>query len=446
VCSLRRRVVILGAGGRDFHNFNVYFRNNPEYEVVAFIHVSQIPGLVSRRYPPELSGELYPEGIPIYLEKDLEKIIREYKVDEVVLSYSDLSYKDLGNMLSRVVSLGASFRILGPDETMLRSIKPVIAVTAVRTGSGKSSLSRKIASYLKKRGYRVIVVRHPMVYKDPGKMIVQYFREPQDLDRENLTVEEREEYEHYVRSGIEVLAGVDYGRILVKAEELGDLILWDGGNNDWPFYKPDLMFTVADAMRPQNIDESYPGEINVRLADVVVINKIDQVSKEQLREVEEKIRRLNPRAEILKAISEVHVDKPDLIKGRRVLVIEDSPTITHGGARYGAGYVAAKKYGASEIIDPRKCAVGEIKRLYEEYPHMAEVLPSTGYTEKQLRELRETIYRCSPDVVVLATPATITHLLNLDLPTVQVSFELNIVEGRPLEDILNEFISKHLSK
>ena len=441
---MRRRVLILGAGGRDFHNFNVYFRNNPGYEVVAFVHVSQIPGLVSKRYPPELAGDLYPVGVPIYLEKDLEKVIRELRVDEVVMSYSDLSYKEFGNMMSRVVSLGVSFRVLGPNDTMLSSVKPVIAVTAARTGSGKSSLSRKIATYLRDKGVKIVVVRHPMVYKDPGKMIIQHFRSYEDLDREELTVEEREEYEQYVRLGIDVLAGVDYGKILLRAEELAEVILWDGGNNDWPFYRPDLMFTVVDAMRPSNIDESYPGEINIRLADVLIINKIDQVPRQDVEKIEEKLRRLNPRAEILKSISEVQVDKPDLIKGRRVIVIEDSPTVTHGGARYGAGYVAAKKFGASEIIDPRKCAVGEIQRIYNEYPHMAEVLPSTGYTEKQLQDLRETIRRCNPEVVINASPASITRLLRLDLPVANVSFELRIVEGKRLEDILDEFVTKSL--
>ncbi|MEZ0290749.1 MAG: GTP-binding protein [Sulfolobales archaeon] len=436
----RKRVVIIGAGGRDFHNFNVYFRNNPYYEVVAFIHTSQIPGLVSKRYPPELAGEFYPDGIPIYLERDLERVIKDLRVEEVVLSFSDLDYASLGRIISRVVSTGASFRILGPDETMISSIKPVIAVTAARTGSGKSSLSRKIVSYLREKGVSVVVVRHPMVYKDPGKMIVQIFEREEDLERENVTIEEREEYEQYVREGVRVLAGVDYGKILREAERLGEIIIWDGGNNDWPFYRPDLMFTIVDAMRPENIDGSYPGEINVRLANVIVINKVDQVERESVKEIEKKIKKLNPRAEIVKTVSDVHVDKPEMIRGRRVLVIEDSPTVTHGGARYGAGYVAAIKFGASEIIDPRKCSVGEIRRLYEEYPHMAEIMPSTGYDDRQLRDLRESIYRCSPDVVVIATPAPLAKILDLDIPYVQVSFSIRVVEGRRIEDILDEFI------
>lgn len=443
---VRRRVVIIGAGGRDFHNFNTYFRDNSGYEVVAFIQVSQIPGLRSRRYPPELSGSLYPQGIPIYLERDLERVLRELRVDEAVISYSDLDYKELGNMVSRVLASGASVRILGLRETMLTSIRPVVAVTAARTGSGKSTLSRRVARYLRSRGLRVAVVRHPMVYKDPGRMAVQVFERPEDLDREGLTVEEREEYEYYVREGFTVLAGVDYGRVLMRAEEIGDIVLWDGGNNDWPFFRPDLMFTVVDAMRPENIDGSYPGEVNVRLADVIVINKVDQVSKTEVASIEEKVRRLNPRAEIVKTASEVYVDRPDLIRGRRVLVVEDSPTVTHGGARYGAGYVAAKTYGASEIIDPRRCAVGIFKKIYEEYPHMAEILPSTGYTEEQLRDLRETIYRCSPDTVVLATPAPVSRLLSLDLPCVQVYYDMRVVEGRSIESILDEFIEKILSR
>ncbi|NAZ14366.1 MAG: GTPase [Desulfurococcales archaeon] len=439
---MSRRVVIIGAGGRDFHNFNIFFRDNPDYHVVAFVHVSQIPGLKSRRYPPELAGSLYPEGIPIYTEKDLEKIIRENKVDEAVISYSDLSYKELGNIISRVIASGASVRILGPDETFIRSIRPVIAVTAVKTGSGKSSLSRKISEHLKRRGVRFVVVRHPMVYKDPGRMIVQYFERPEDLDKEDLTIEEREEYEHYVRRGVKVLAGVDYGKILRKAEEIADVIIWDGGNNDWPFYRPDLMFTVVDAMRPEYIDESFPGEVNVRMSDVLVINKIDQVSREDLEKIEKKLRKMNPKAEIIKAVSEVSVDRPDLISGRRVLVIEDSPTVTHGGARYGAGYVAARKYGAREIIDPRGCAVGILRELYKEYPHMAEILPSTGYTEEQLKDLKETIERCSPDALVIATPSSIEKILDIKIPSARVSFDLKVVEGRKIEDIIDDFLEK----
>ncbi|MEM4966098.1 MAG: cyclic 2,3-diphosphoglycerate synthase [Sulfolobales archaeon] len=438
----RRRVLIIGAGGRDFHNFNVFFRGNPYYEVVAFVHVSQIPGLTSKRYPPDLAGDLYPDGIPIYLEKDLERVIRDLKVDEVVLSYSDLSYIELGRILSRVVATGASFRILGPQETMIPSIRPVIAVTAARTGSGKSTLSRRIVLHARRRGVNIVVVRHPMVYKDPGRMAVQIFEKEEDLDREQVTIEEREEYEHYVREGVKVLAGVDYGRILREAERMGEIILWDGGNNDWPFYRPDLMFTVADAMRPENIDGSYPGEINIRMADIIVINKVDQADPSLVKNMERRLKEINPRAEILKAVSEVLVDRPELVRGRRVVVVEDSPTITHGGARYGAGYVAAKLYGASEIIDPRKCAVGEIRKLYEEYPHMAEVLPSTGYSEKQLRDLRESIYRCSPDTVVMATPASLAKVLKLEIPWVQVSFNMKIIEGRSIEEIVDEFIEK----
>ncbi|MEB3816584.1 MAG: cyclic 2,3-diphosphoglycerate synthase, partial [Desulfurococcales archaeon] len=433
----RTRVLILGAGGRDFHNFNVFFRDNPNYEVVAFT-ATQIPGIVGKRYPPELAGNLYPEGIPILPESSMEDIIKRLGVDVVVLAYSDLTYSDVGERLSRALAAGASFLVLGPRDTMLESSKPVIAVTAVRTGAGKSTVSRAVVRELTKRGYRVAPIRHPMAYGDLAEMAVQKFERMEDLDKYNVTVEEREEYEHYLRMGLPVYAGVDYGKILALAEREADIILWDGGNNDWPFIRPDFMITVADALRPGQEISSFPGEVNVRMADAVIINKADQAAPEAVDTIKSNIKRVNPKAKISVAKSVVTVDNPDLIKGRRVLVLEDSPTVTHGGAPYAAGYVAAKKYGAKEIVDPRPYAVGIIKAMYEKYPHMAEVLPSTGYSGDQLRDLEETIRRTPADVVILGTPADITRLIRIDKPVVRVSYELEIVEGPTIDELIDE--------
>ncbi len=437
----KTRVVIVGAGGRDFHNFNVYYRNNPEYEVVAFT-AAQIPGVERRRYPPELAGELYPDGIPILPEKDLGKIIRDYHVDEVVLSYSDLPYGDVGRIMSIALANGASFKILSPRETMITSFRPVLSVTATRTGAGKSTVSRAVVRELINRGLRPVPIRHPMAYGDLKEMIVQLFRTYEDLERWKVTIEEREEYEQYIRMGLPVLAGVDYGKIIRQAERLGDIILWDGGNNDFPFYKFDYMITVADAMRPGHEIGSFPGEINVRMADVVIVNKVSQAGPENVDKVVNNVKKANPRAKIALANMEVVVDKPELVEGKKVLVVEDSPSVTHGGLPYGAGYVAAKKYGAAEIVDPRLYAVGVIKELYEEYPHMKEVLPSTGYTPDQLRDLEETIKRVPADTVILGTPADITRLINIDKPVVKVRWELKIIEGPTIKDMIEEFLSR----
>ncbi len=441
----RTRVIIVGAGGRDFHNFNVYYRDNPEYEVVAFT-AAQIPGVERRRYPPELAGRLYPDGIPIYPEKELGRLIRDYHVDEVVLSYSDLPYGEVGRILSTALANGASFKILSPRETMLSSFRPVIAVTAVRTGAGKSTVSRAVVRELLNRGVRPVPVRHPMAYGDLKEMEVQIFRTYEDLERWKVTVEEREEYEQYIRMGLPVLAGVDYGKILREAEKLGDVILWDGGNNDFPFYKFDYMITVADAMRPGHEVGSFPGEVNMRMADAVIVNKVSQAKPEDVEKVVRNVKAVNPKAKIVKADMEVVVDKPDLIKGKNVLVIEDSPSVTHGGLPYGAGYVAAKKYGAAEVIDPRPYAVGVIKKLYETYKHMKEVLPSTGYTPEQLRDLEETVRRAPADAVVLGTPADILRLIKIDKPVVKVSWELKVVEGPTIKDLIDEFLERARSK
>jgi len=439
------RIVIVGAGGRDFHNFNVYYRDNSDYEVVAFT-ASQIPGVERRRYPPSLSGKLYPDGIPILPERELGRIIRSYHVDEVVLSYSDLIYSDVGHIASVALANGASFKILSPRDTMLTSFRPLLAVTAVRTGAGKSTVSRAVVRELMSRGIKPVPVRHPMAYGNLEEMVVQIFRSYDDLDRWGVSVEEREEYEQYIRLGLPVLAGVDYGRVLREAEKLGDVILWDGGNNDFPFYVFDYMITVADAMRPGHEIGSFPGEVNARIADAVIVNKVSQAGKENTRRVVNNIRSINPKARISLADMEVRVDRPDLIEGRRVVVIEDSPSVTHGGLPYGAGYVAAKKFGASEIVDPRKYAVGVIRELYSRYPNMKEVLPSTGYNEQQLHDLEETINRAEADSIILGSPADVTRLISVNKPVVRVSWELVIREGPSISDLVDEFLKRVKSK
>ncbi len=443
--SHRTRVVIIGAGGRDFHNFNVYYRDKPEYEVVAFT-ASQIPGVERRRYPPALAGSLYPDGIPILPESMLGDIIRHYHVDEVVLSYSDLVYGDVGRLISTALASGASFKILSPRETMLTSFRPVLAVTAVRTGAGKSTVSRAVVRELLAKNVKPVPVRHPMAYGKLEEMVVQVFKTYEDLDRWKVTIEEREEYEQYIRMGLPVLAGVDYGKVLREAEKLGDIILWDGGNNDFPFYKFDYMITVADAMRPGHEIGSFPGEVNVRMADAVIVNKVEQAGEENVRKVVSNVKEVNPKAKITLADMEVTVDKPELISNKRVLVMEDSPSVTHGGLPYGAGYVAAKKFKASEIVDPREYAVGVIKELYKKYPHMKEVLPSTGYTPEQLRDLEETINKAEVDAVVMGSPADVTRLINIKKPVVRVSWELKVLEGPSIGELIDDFLSRIKSR
>ncbi len=439
-----KKVIIMGAGGRDFHNFNVVFRDNPEYRVVAFT-AAQIPGIEFKRYPSSLAGKLYPEGIPIYPEEMLPELVKRFGVDEVILSYSDLTYEELGRKISMVLASGASFKLLNPLDTMLESVKPVIAVTAIKTGAGKSTVSRAISRELNSRGIKFVVVRHPMAYGDLEKMVVQVFRTLEDLDRYGVTIEEREEYEPHIRMGVPVLAGVDYGKVLLEAEKMGDVILWDGGNNDVPFFRPWYMVTVADAMRPGLEVRAYPGEVNVRLADVVIITKVSQAKREAVEEIVKNVKSVNPRAKIAKADMVVEVDNPSLIQGKRVVVIEDSPSVTHGGLPYGAGYVAAKKYGA-EVIDPRPYAVGIIKKMYEEYPHMGPVLPSTGYAPEQLRDLEETLNRIECDAVILGTPADLTKLIKFKVPVVRVRYELEVLEGPSVKEIVDEFLERAKSK
>lgn len=438
---MRKKVIIMGAAGRDFHNFNVFFRDNEEYEVVAFT-ATQIPDIEGRKYPPELAGKLYPNGIPIYSEDELEDLIKKFKVDFVVFAYSDVSHEYVMNRASRAMAAGASFMLLGPSHTMLTSTKPVISVCAVRTGSGKSQTTRRVAEILKKLGKKTVVIRHPMPYGDLTKQVVQRFGSFEDLDKHNCTVEEREEYEPHIDRGNVVYAGVDYERILRQAEQEADVILWDGGNNDFPFFKPDLHIVVVDPHRPGHEVTYHPGETNLRLADVIVINKIDTAYPEDIQIVRENSRSANPRAVIIEAASPIFVENYEAIKGKKVLVIEDGPTLTHGEMSYGAGYVAAEKYGAAEIVDPRPYAVGSIKETYEKYTQLEVILPAMGYSPKQLKELEETINAVPADLVIVATPINLGKILKINKPYVRVKYELQEIGKPDLEDIIKEFFEK----
>ncbi|MCC6022111.1 MAG: cyclic 2,3-diphosphoglycerate synthase [Desulfurococcaceae archaeon] len=439
-----KKVIIAGAGGRDFHNFLTYFRDNPEYLVVAFT-ATQIPGIERRRFPASLAGPKYPLGIPIYPEDELPRLIKELGVDEVVLSYSDLTYEELGRFASKVLAAGASLRLLPPSETYLMTYKPVIAVTAVKTGAGKSTVSRTITKELLGRGFKVVPVRHPMAYGDL-EVVVQVFKSEEDLDRYGVTIEEREEYIHYIRLGVPVLAGVDYGKVLLEAERLGDVILWDGGNNDVPFIRFNYMVTIADAMRPGYEVSTYPGEVNVRLANAVIVNKVSRARREDVERVLRNVREVNPKAKVVLADMEVFVDRPELVKGRRVAVVEDSPSVTHGGLPYGAGYVAAEKYGASEVVDPKPYAVGIVKELLQVYPHIGPVIPSVGYNIQHIRDLEVTIDRMDVDVVVLGTPVDLTRIINIRKPVVRVYWELKVLEGPTISELVDEFLNSSLRK
>ncbi len=431
----------MGAAGRDFHNFNVLFRDNPHYEVVAFT-AGQLPNIAGRQYPPELAGPLYPDGIPIYPEEELGRLIEEFNVEEVVLSYSDLRADDIVMKDALVNVHGADFKLLGVEKTMIKSRKTVIAVTASRTGAGKSTVSRWIARLLRERKIPYVVVRHPMPYGDLRKMVVQRFSSLDDLEKYEPTIEEREEYEPHLREGSIVYAGVDYGKILEAAEKEAEVILWDGGNNDWPFYKPDLYITVLDPTRPGDELSSYPGLINLMLADIVVVNKVNIAPRENVEKVIKNAKNVNGRAEIVLAKSEITVDNPDLISNRRVLVVEDGPTVTHGSLGTAAGYQAAVKYGAKEIVDPRPYAVGSIREAYEKYPHLGPVLPAMGYGRSQIEELEKTINRVPADTVVLGTPADLSRIIRINKPAVHVQYELVEVEENSLRRLLEEFLSK----
>jgi len=425
----------MGAGGRDFHNFNVFFRDNPAFQVIGFT-ASQIPNIYNRIYPPKLAGELYPQGIPIYPEEELEELVRKFNIDEVVLAYSDLLIEDVMNKINYILSTGASFRILGPSDTMIYSSRHVIAVCASRTGAGKSTITRYIARILRENKVKYVIVRHPMVYNKDW-IEVQRFSSYDDFKKYNCTIEEREEYEWHIRDGNIVYAGIDYKQVLEKAEKEADVIIWDGGNNDWPFFKPNLYITVVDPLRPGHETSSFPGVVNVKLADVVIINKVNVASGENVRIVEENIKKLNKNAVIIKTSSKVKVDKPELIKDKKVLVVEDGPSVTHGHLRYGAGYMAALKFKAKEIVDPRPYAIGSIKEAYEKYEHMGPVLPALGYGSKQMKELEEIINKVPAETIVLGTPSDISRYLKLNKPVVHVSYEVEEVEdNKPLKTII----------
>ncbi len=435
-----RKVIIMGAAGRDFHNFNMFFRDNEEYRVVAFT-AAQLPDIAGRTYPPELAGHLYPNGIPILPEEKLPELIREYNVDLVVFSYSDVSHQYLMERAAIAQANGTDFMLLGPKSTMLESEKPVIAVTAVRTGAGKSPTSRRISKMLKERGLKVAVVRHPMPYGDLRKQIVQKFVTLEDLDRYNATIEEREDYEPHLRLGNVVLAGVDYEKVLREAEKEGDVILWDGGNNDFPFFKPDLMITVADPLRAGHELTYWPGSVNIRMADVVIISKVDTACYSDVGKVLDNLEKVNPRAKVITAAMPYVVDEPELIAGKKVIVVEDGPTVTHGEMGYGAGYLMAKRLNA-EIIDPRPYAVGSIREVYEKYPHLGPVLPAMGYSEKQMKELEETINATPADAVVLGTPTDLGRYLKIDKPTAHVKYELQEIGPLTLDHVIEEFLNK----
>ena len=439
-----KKVIIIGAAGRDFHNFNTYFRNNQDYKVVAFT-AAQIPDIDGRKYPAELAGGLYPDGIPIYAEEELTELIEVHEIDDCVFSYSDVSYQKVMNMSAIVNAAGANFKLLGPEDTMIRSHKPVIAVVATRTGCGKSQTSRKVIEELMDRGLRVIAIRHPMPYGDLVAQKVQRFATVEDLKKHNCTIEEMEEYEPHVSRGNIIYAGVDYEAIIRAAENdpAGcDVILWDGGNNDFSFYKPDLTITVADPHRPGAELSYYPGEVNLRMADVVVINKMDSASPEGIQTVRESIAKVNDKAIVVDGASPILVDKPEIIKGKRVLIVEDGPTLTHGEMKIGAGTVAARKFGASEEVDARPCLVGKLKETFEIYPNIGSILPAMGYSEQQLKDLEATINSCDCDSVIIGTPIDLNRIINIKKPSTRVYYDLEEIGYPKLCHIINQFVKK----
>ncbi len=431
----RIRVLIMGAAGRDFHNFNTYFRDKPAYEVVAFT-ATQIPNIEGRTYPAELAGKHYPKGVPIYPEDELASLIRKERIDQVVFAYSDVSHEYVMHRASLVLATGADFRLMGMNSTQLPSKKPVVSVCAARTGSGKSQTTRRVADILRGLGYRVAAVRHPMPYGDLVRQAVQRFASYEDLEKHDCTIEEREEYEPHIDEGVIVFAGVDYEKILRQAESEVDIILWDGGNNDLSFFKSDLHIVVVDPHRPGHELRYHPGETNVRAADVLVINKVDTASPEAVMTVRDNIAALNPGATIIEAASPIFIDDPAAVRGKRVLVVEDGPTLTHGEMAYGAGWVAAKRFGAAEIVDPRPYAVGSIAATYAKYPNTGAVLPAMGYGDKQVRELEQTINNAKVDLVIIGTPIDLARLLDLNKPAQRVRYALQEIGQPTLADLL----------
>ncbi|MDY7078130.1 MAG: cyclic 2,3-diphosphoglycerate synthase [Chloroflexota bacterium] len=431
----QKRIVIMGAAGRDFHNFNTYFRDNPDYQVVAFT-ATQIPNIEGRRYPPELAGNLYPDGIPIYPEAELDDLIRRHQVAQVIFAYSDVPHEYVMHKASQVLVAGADFQLMGVGTTMLKSNKPVVAVCAVRTGAGKSQTTRYVCSLLQKLNQKTVVVRHPMPYGDLAAQAVQRFASYDDLERHKCTIEEREEYEPHIDRGVVVYAGVDYEAILRQAEEEADVVVWDGGNNDLSFYQPDLYIVVADSHRAGHELRYHPGEANLRAADVVVINKVDTANVEGVTQVRESIYAVNPQATVVEAASPIFVENPEKIQGKRVLVIEDGPTLTHGEMTYGAGVVAARRFGATELVDPRPYAVRSIAATFEKYPHVGPLLPAMGYGNEQIRDLEETINATECDLVLSATPIDLRRVLNVRHPMDRVRYELQIIGQPTLEEVL----------
>jgi len=437
----RIRTIIMGAAGRDFHNFNTFFRDNEQYEVVAFT-ATQIPNIEGRKYPAELAGKLYPNGIDIYPEAELPRLIKDFAVDEVVFAYSDVPHTYVMHKASQVNALGADFRVMGTKRTQVKSTKPVVGVCAVRTGSGKSQTSRKVALILKQMGYKVAAIRHPMPYGDLVKQKVQRFATYADLDKNECTIEEREEYEPHIDQGVIVYAGVDYEAILREAEKEVDIVLWDGGNNDFSFYQTDLLIVVADPLRPGHESNYYPGETNVRMADVFVINKVDTANPEDVIAVRDNLYQLNPTAQIIEAASPIFVDSPEAIRGKRVLVVEDGPTLTHGGMAFGAGYVAARRYGAAEIIDPRPFAVGSINDTYKKYPGTGKILPAMGYGDQMVRDLEKTINKSDVDMVIIGTPIDLNRIIKINKPSQRVRYALEEIGKPTLTDILQRKFGK----
>ena len=435
----KQNIIIMGAAGRDFHNFNVFFRNNEDYQVKAFT-ATQIPDIAGRKYPAQLSGPLYPDGIPIFPEEDLSDLIRRYNIDQVILAYSDLPHQYVMERASVVLSEGPDFKLMGPKNTMLKAKVPLVSVCAVRTGSGKSQTTRKVTQILREMGKKVVVIRHPMPYGDLTKQIWQRYETYHDLDSYQCTIEEREEYEPHLDLGNIVYAGVDYGEILQRAEKEADVIVWDGGNNDIPFYQPDLHIVVADPHRVGHETTYYPGAVNLRMADIVVINKIDTANPENIAQLRTNIHSLAPEAILIEAASPIQVDQAETIRGKKVIVIEDGPTLTHGEMKFGAGVVAAQKYGAKEIIDPRPFAVGSIKKTYQKYPLIGTLLPAMGYGQEQIKELEATINNSDAELVIIGTPIDLSRVMRIDKKYVRVRYELQEIGEPDLKEILqNQF-------
>jgi predicted GTPase len=442
---MKKNVLIIGAAGRDFHNFNTYYRGNEDYNVVAFT-AAQIPDIDGRKYPTELAGNLYPDGIPIYEEKALTELIKKHNINDCVFSYSDVTYNKVMEVSAIVNSAGANFILLGPNDTMIKSTKPLIAVGAVRTGCGKSQTSRRIIELLMENGLKVVAIRHPMPYGNLVKQTVQRFAKVSDLEKHKCTIEEMEEYEPHIVRGNVIYAGVDYEAILRAAEndpDGCDVVVWDGGNNDFPFYKPNLNITIVDPHRPGDELKYYPGEVTLRLADVVVINKMDSASPEGIQIVRENIDKVAPHAIVIDGASPIRVDDPSVIKGKKVLVIEDGPTLTHGGMKIGAGTVAAKKYGAVELVDPRPFTVGKLSETFKIYPNIGTLLPAMGYSEQQLKDLEETINKTECDSVIIGTPIDLSRIIKIDKPKTRVYYDLQEIGDPNLEQVIQNFVEKH---